>query len=119
MIPNQWYPILESARVRRRPVAVQRMGERLVLWRDSDGRAVCMRDRCPHRGVQLSRGRVRDGTLECGYHGFRFDAAGQCTAMPCEGPDAKIPAGMQVRRHEICEEHGLVWMYHGAAAKPG
>ena len=38
--------------------------------------------------------------------------------MPCEGPDARIPAGMQVRRHTIHEQHGLVWLYRGDAAKP-
>ena len=61
MIPNQWYPLLEARKLRRKPVGVTRMGEAFVLWRDGAGRAVCMRDRCPHRGVALSRGKVADG----------------------------------------------------------
>jgi nitrite reductase/ring-hydroxylating ferredoxin subunit len=118
MIPNQWYPILESLRVRRRPVAVARMGERLVLWRDSEGLLVCMRDRCPHRGVQLSRGRVRDGTLECGYHGFRFAGDGTCVAMPCEGPDARIPSSLRATTLPVEERYGLVWLFFGAEHAP-
>jgi phenylpropionate dioxygenase-like ring-hydroxylating dioxygenase large terminal subunit len=119
VIPDQWYPIYPAKELSRKPVGIQRMGERLVLWRDSGGGAVAMEDRCPHRSVALSRGKVVGGELQCGYHGFRFDATGRCTAMPCEGRDAKIPAGMQVRRHPVHEEHGLLWMYQGAgAAKP-
>lgn len=113
MIPNHWYPVLESRGLRRRPVGVRRLGERLVLWRGADGAAVAMPDRCPHRGVALSRGRVRDGTLECGYHGFRFGPDGACLRMPCEGPDAHIPAGLRAAPLPVREAYGLVWLYHG------
>ncbi len=117
MIPNQWYPLLESARVKRRPVPVARMGEKLVLWRDDAGRIVCWRDRCPHRGVALSRGRIRDGTLECGYHGFRFAPDGACVRMPCEGPDARIPAGLRATPRTVREAYGLVWLFWGEAGE--
>ena len=115
MIPDQWYPLFQSKKLGRRPVGIKRMGERLVLWRDGDGRAVCMRDRCPHRGVALSRGRVRDGTLECGYHGFRFAADGQCRLMPCEGNDAKIPPGLRADALPVEERYGLIWLFWGGA----
>ena len=55
-LPDQWYPLIESQRLRRKPLGLQRLGEHLVLWRDADGRAVALRDRCPHRGVALSLG---------------------------------------------------------------
>jgi phenylpropionate dioxygenase-like ring-hydroxylating dioxygenase large terminal subunit len=113
MIPDQWYPIAESRRVRARPLGVRRLGEALVLWRDVDGEPVCMRDRCPHRGVALSRGRVRDGSLECPFHGFRFAASGHCVRMPCEGRDARIPEGMAVPTYPLREAHGLVWLFWG------
>ena len=113
MIPNQWYPLLEAHRVKRKPIGVRRLGERLVLWRGADGALVCMTDRCPHRGVALSRGRVRDGTLECGYHGFRFRPDGACVLMPCEGPDARIPAGIRATPRTVREAYGLIWLYWG------
>lgn len=111
MIPEQWYPIFPARRLRRRPVGVRRLDLDLVLWRDGEGRAVCMEDRCPHRGVALSPGRVRGGELECAYHGFRFDADGDCTRIPCEGPGAKIPKGMRVRRYPTREAYGVVWLF--------
>jgi phenylpropionate dioxygenase-like ring-hydroxylating dioxygenase large terminal subunit len=119
VIPNQWYPLLESKSIRRKPVAITRFAEKWVLWRDADGRAVCMRDSCPHRNVALSRGRVVDGQLECPFHGFRFASNGHCTSMPCEGPDAKIPAGMQAAAFPVREQHGVVWMFRGDPAAAG
>lgn len=56
MIPNQWYVVLDSSQVKDRPVGVTRLGEKLVFWRDSTGQVSCFRDRCVHRGVELSEG---------------------------------------------------------------
>jgi len=114
-LPEQWYPIIESRRLRGKPLALQRLGARIALWRDSHGRAVAMPDRCPHRGVALSRGAVRGDRIECPYHGFQFDATGRCQLMPCEGEGAKIPAGMEVAPYTVREKHGLAWLYWGEA----
>lgn len=114
MIPNQWYPIFESHNLARNGVApVIRMGRRLVLWRGPDGGVSCMEDRCPHRGVALSMGRVVDGKLACGYHGLRYDSAGQCVLIPCAGEDAKIPGSLQVPTYPITEDKGFVWLWWG------
>ena len=115
MIPDQWYPLIESDRVRRKPLALRRLGESLVLWRDAAGALACMRDRCPHRGVALSRGRVRGNELECGYHGFRFERGGACVAIPCDGPNARIPRRMRATTWPVREAYGLVWAFWGEA----
>lgn len=114
MLPNYWYPILFSRRVRQRPVALRRGGVDLVLFRNARRELVCLRDRCPHRGVPLSLGFVRAGRLVCGYHGFEFDGTGACVRMPCEGPNARIPAGMCTDRFPVRERDGIVWMFWGA-----
>ncbi len=113
MIPDRWYPILESARLARRPVGAKRLGRKWVLWRDADGRAVAMPSACPHRGAALERGRVIDGQLACPWHGFRFDAQGACRLAPCEGADARIPTALHTRVSVLREAHGLVWMWLG------
>ena len=115
MIPDQWYAVYESSRLRKKPVAVRRMNERLVLWRDTAGTPHAMHDRCPHRGAALSQGKVQGDSIECPYHGFRFSAEGDCTLMPCEGPKAKAPAGMTARAYTVREEHGLIWLFWGEA----
>jgi phenylpropionate dioxygenase-like ring-hydroxylating dioxygenase large terminal subunit len=118
MIPNQWYPIFESRLLRRkRPVGVRRLGQELVIWRDGTGRAVAMSDRCPHRAARLSRGAVRDGCIQCPYHGFRWNPAGKCVLMPVNGADAPIPDGFDAPPMLLREEHELVWLWHGDPAE--
>jgi len=114
MIPNQWYPILESRALRRRPVPLRRVGLDLVLFRGSDGAPRCLLDRCPHRGAALHIGHVVGDTLACRFHGLRFDGQGRCVALPCDEPDAKIPAGLDAEALHACERHGLVWIWCGA-----
>lgn len=112
ILPNRWYPILESERLRLRPVTVNRLGERLALWR-ADGVVMAALDRCPHRGVSFARGRVSpQGELECPYHGFRFGRDGACTLAPVLGRGAKPPA-MSLDLRAVTEAHGLVWLYTG------
>jgi nitrite reductase/ring-hydroxylating ferredoxin subunit len=113
-IPNRWYGVFRSSALRLQPTAVRRFGLPIVLYRRADGSAVALLDRCPHRGAALSRGRVLGNEIECPYHAFRFDSNGRCTAMPCEGPGARIPAGMEVPAFPVREAHGLIWLWWGA-----
>ena len=74
MIPNQWYVVLDASQVKDEPVGVTRMGEKLVFWRDNEGKLSCLRDKCAHRGVELSAGVVvSNGRLQCPFHGFEYD----------------------------------------------
>jgi nitrite reductase/ring-hydroxylating ferredoxin subunit len=114
VVPDQWYAVLEANKVGKEPVKVRRFGEDLVLYRAASGAPACMIDRCPHRGVALSLGRVVGEELECGYHAFRFRADGACTAMPCEGRGAKIPNAMRAQAFPVREENGLIWVWWGA-----
>jgi phenylpropionate dioxygenase-like ring-hydroxylating dioxygenase large terminal subunit len=115
MISNQWYPILESRQLRRdKPIGVTRLGERLVLWRAANGHIVCMPDRCPHRSAMLSRGKIRDGSIECPYHGLRFNPDGRCVMIPANGCDAAVPGGFDLATGSVREEHGVVWYWYGA-----
>lgn len=113
MIPNRWYPVLESAALRRKPVGLTRLGRRLVLWRSAAGEVACAPAACPHRGADLSQGRVVNGELVCPWHGFRFDRGGACSLMPCEGVEARVPRVMRFEALRVREGHGLVWLWHG------
>lgn len=115
MIKNQWYAVLESSEVRPgKLVGVTRMGEKLVFWRDEQGRVSCLRDRCPHRGVALSTGKVVDGdALECPFHGFRFDRSGQCTLVPANGRAAPLPKQIRAFSYPIWEGHGFIFLWYG------
>ena len=65
------------------------------MWRDSDGVAHVWEDRCPHRGMRLSLGFVRGDQIACLYHGWRYDAAGQCRYIPAH-PQLTPPETIRV-----------------------
>lgn len=113
MIRNQWYVVLDSKEVGEKPVGVTRLGEKLVFWRDSNHKVRCAFDRCPHRGVALSLGKVREGHLQCPFHGFEFDSSGQCVLIPAEGRSTQPPAAMRLNSYPTHEAHGLIWIWWG------
>jgi phenylpropionate dioxygenase-like ring-hydroxylating dioxygenase large terminal subunit len=113
-----WYAIAGSgALTSRKPIAVKRFGEALVLWRADDGSVVCMPDRCSHRSAALSAGKLRDGCLECPYHGLRFDSSGRCVLIPANGIGAPLPPGFDLPTISVREEHGIVWLWRGAGER--
>ncbi len=114
MVPQQWYAIYPARRVGKKPVGLTRLGQKIVLWRDGDGRLVCMPDRCCHRAAQLSCGRVVDGCIECPYHGMRYDGDGAVVKIPALGT-RPIPRVFHLGPLPCREERGLVWLWHGDA----
>jgi phenylpropionate dioxygenase-like ring-hydroxylating dioxygenase large terminal subunit len=89
-------------------LGVQRFDDLLVLWRDGESLSA-FTDRCPHRGARLSLGRVRGGTLECPYHGWRFDSGGACVGVPA-APGFVPPAGHGATPWRLRQAHGLVFV---------
>src|SRR5262245_43539477 len=73
---DSWQPAICSRKLRSKPRLILLGGERFVAWRDAAGRPVVQADRCPHRGMSLSRGAVKNGCLVCPYHGWKFDSDG-------------------------------------------
>lgn len=60
--------------------------DRVCVARNGDGEHVAMLDRCPHRDIALSGGIVKDGTLVCPGHFWRFDLrTGVRTDLPDRG----------------------------------
>ena len=114
MIPNQWYAVLESSEVPGgKPVGALRMGEKLVFWRDAQGKLGCLHDCCPHRGVSLSLGRLLGDCIECPFHGFQFDAAGACRLIPANGRSAPAARQIRVASYPTYEKDGLIFIWWG------
>ena len=87
--------------------------EKLVFWRDGSGRVSCLRDRCPHRGVELSKGQLVNGHLQCPFHGFEYDASGKVCKIPAYGRNFEVPERFQVSRYATHEAHGFIFIYWG------
>ena len=111
---QQWYVAARTPEVGRTPLARTICGEPLVMFRCQDGSVAVLDDRCPHRLYPLSKGELRGDDIECGYHGLRFNGAGQCTLMPAQ---KEIPKRFGVRSFPAVERNGLVHVWMGEAAR--
>lgn len=114
---DDWYALCESRALRSRPIAVSLFGRPLVLFRTESGTAAALVDRCPHRNVPLSLGRVRGGCLQCAYHGWEFDPDGQCRAVPGLVGDVRSRE-RRTGAHAVRESQGFVWVYGREDALP-
>src|SRR3954447_333185 len=109
-----WYPALRSTEIVGHHLTTAMLLEvPLVLGRTSEGQAFAMRDSCPHRGIPLSYGRFDGKTLECSYHGWRFEACtGQCVEIPSLTSQDKLKVDRIFAGHYPCQErNGYVWVY--------
>lgn len=109
-VRDQWYVAALSHEVDTHPLSRQILGEFVALFRTESGQVVAFADQCPHRGYPLSLGRVVGEQLVCGYHGFTFDCAGSCVAVP--GQD-RIPAKASVRTYTVVEQGLWIWIWMG------
>jgi phenylpropionate dioxygenase-like ring-hydroxylating dioxygenase large terminal subunit len=97
-------------------LAVEVAGTPVVLFRDAQGRAVGLVDRCPHRGVKLSLGRVREGCIECPFHGWQLEGDGSVRKVPWN-PDARRSTlhGTAVPVRELA---GQLWLWTDPFTQP-
>ena len=96
------------------PIAVRLLGEDLVAWRNTEGRAAVIDRHCAHRGPSLVLARNEDNGLRCLYHGWKFDADGKVVDMPSEPPGSTCARqGMKIAAYPTQEHAGVVWVYMG------
>jgi phenylpropionate dioxygenase-like ring-hydroxylating dioxygenase large terminal subunit len=121
-IRNAWYQAAWSHEVgtnevgaddETKPLARTIMNEEIVLFRDADGRAHALEDRCCHRATPLRLGEVVPEGLQCGYHGLIFGGDGACVFIP--GQDS-VPPQARVRSYPIVERQEFIWIWMGDPA---
>eukprot|EP01026_Neomeris_dumetosa_P056729 TRINITY_DN51_c0_g1_i1.p1 TRINITY_DN51_c0_g1~~TRINITY_DN51_c0_g1_i1.p1 ORF type:complete len:509 (-),score=32.37 TRINITY_DN51_c0_g1_i1:646-2172(-) len=114
---KQWYPIQSLINLEAdRPNQLQLLGRDLVVWQDGERQWRCFEDKCPHRLVPLSEGRIEtDGTLQCAYHGWRFNGDGDCVKIPQADPQVaeKLQSNPRacVTAFPTFEKYGLLWVW--------
>ncbi|UXN02491.1 Rieske 2Fe-2S domain-containing protein [Bartonella sp. HY406] len=106
MTKHFWHAVYIADKLKKKPVRIMFEGEALVLFRSKDGIG-CLKDMCPHRGASLSKGRVVNNTVECPYHGWRFDKKGACKEVPLY--DGELPRRF-LRNFTAKEHNGLIFI---------
>ena len=110
---NLWYYALPSKTLKPGKTLVKTLlGEPILFGRTLDGQAFAIRDICPHRAVPLSCGQFNGREVTCGYHGWRFDQTGACTAIPslAEGQSLNLDL-FRVKAYPLEETQGNLWIY--------
>ena len=95
------------------PVRVKLLSERLVAFRDSNGRYGLIDEFCAHRGVSLWFGRNEECGLRCVYHGWKYDVTGQCTEIPSEPDAGRLVTRIKLRSYPLVERGGVLWTHMG------
>jgi 5,5'-dehydrodivanillate O-demethylase len=112
-----WQPVMRAADLptgRAKPLEI--LSEKFTIYRGEDGTPHVTAFRCAHRGTQLSLGWVEGDSLRCRYHGWRYNAAGQCVEQPNE--DRPFCDKVTIPVYPTREYAGLIFAYFGEGAPP-
>lgn len=109
---NHWYVVARSSEVNNQPLAVTLWKQAIVLYRDTAGNIQALEDRCPHRHVKLSHGKIIGNDIECDYHGWHFNSKGECTKVPYLETNQKLP-NCKIRPYPVKEIDGFIWLFPG------
>ena len=110
---NSWYVVAWTHELGDKPLAITVLDEPLVIFRDGEGCAAVLEDRCAHRHLPLSMGCAKDGGIQCGYHGMVYDREGTCIHVPSQ---TAIPPRARVRSYPAAERYGWIWAWMGNPA---
>ncbi|BAK66563.1 putative iron-sulfur protein [Sphingobium sp. SYK-6] len=109
---NAWYASAYADEIGERPLARKLLDRDMVIYRDAEKQLAVLEDRCPHRFAPLSGGKVIEGTIQCPYHGLRFDRTGACTHNPHMKGGGPLKAA-SVAAWPVLEKYGIVWIWPG------
>jgi phthalate 4,5-dioxygenase oxygenase subunit len=115
LLRRYWMPACLSSEIPEpdgAPARVRLLGERLVAFRDTDGKVGLLEEECPHRGASLFFGRNEECGLRCLYHGWKFDVTGRCVDQPSE-LQPTFKDRIKIASYPIHESGGIVWAYLG------
>jgi vanillate O-demethylase monooxygenase subunit len=110
---NYWYVAAYDHEIARKPLGRIILGEPIVFYRLEDGTPIALEDRCAHRHLPLSMGKLVGDTLQCHYHGLRYDKTGTCVRVP--GQDM-IPRSARVKSYPVVQRYHWLWIWMGDPA---
>ncbi|HYF00061.1 MAG TPA: aromatic ring-hydroxylating dioxygenase subunit alpha [Planctomycetota bacterium] len=112
VLRRTWQPVVLSRDLREGGVrSVRLLDQEVVVARFPGGRLLASQSWCPHKGMRLEKGRIDGRELVCAYHGWRFDAAGACTAIPSlVEPLAQKQEQARLGTYAVRERYGMVWV---------
>ena len=111
-----WIPALHAEELPENdcpPVRVKILSERLIAFRDSEGRYGLIDEFCAHRGVSLWFGRAEESGLRCAYHGWKYDVTGRCVEVPSEPENSNFCSKVKLTAYPLVQVGDLLWTHMG------
>ncbi len=109
-VKNAWYVAGWASEFSHELKRVTIMDEHIVMYRTSGGSVVALEDRCPHRLLPLSKGKLIGDNVQCGYHGMTFDCEGQCVRIPGQ---ENVPSSAYVDSYPVQQKNDIVFIWMG------
>ncbi len=116
LLRRYWIPALLADEVPEPdcpPVRVKLLSERLLAFRDTQGKVGIIDEFCAHRGVSLWFGRNEENGLRCPYHGWKYDVGGQCVEIPSEPVESGFCKKIRLKSYPCVELGDVIWAYMG------
>lgn len=107
---DDWYVAAFADEIGRTLLKRTLLGKPVVMYRTEAGQPVALDDRCAHRSYPLSASALDGDTIVCGYHGFRYNPAGDCIDVPSQ---PTLPKGIGVKAYRLIERGPVVWIWMG------
>ncbi len=121
MFRQYWIPALLAEELPENDcpqVRVKLLSERMIAFRDSDGRYGLIDEFCAHRGASLWFGRNEESGLRCAYHGWKFDVTGQAVEVPSEPENSNFCSHVKLRSYPLVKIGDVLWTHMGDPANP-
>lgn len=114
-LKNFWYFSLPGSALKKGKMQhITLLGQSILLGRTTDGQVFAMRNLCPHRSTPLHHGKFDGREVQCRYHGWKFNATGQCTLIPSLlAPQEHYGDGIRNRTYPCREHQGGIWVFIG------
>jgi phthalate 4,5-dioxygenase oxygenase subunit len=113
---SYWIPALLASELPTRdcpPIRIELLSEKLLAWRDSQGRYSLIDEFCAHRRTSLWLGRNEEDGLRCPYHGWKYDHSGQCVEIPSEPEGSRVCDKVKLKSYPLVKRGDVLWAYMG------
>lgn len=98
----------------KRVIPITFMGEKLALFRTEKGEIGAIDSFCPHLGANLAHGCVKQDSLQCPFHGIRFNRDGCSLMKDRQG----VVGNFKVKSWAAFEKYGMIFLSHQSQKPP-
>ena len=105
-----WHAVMPLSELTLGPQPFRLLGQDIVVFLDAQGEPAALRDRCCHRTAKLSKGWIKDGALQCAYHGWCYNPKGEVVHIPQWEEGRSIPEQYKTTSYHCVSRYGYAWV---------